>query len=71
MVLERINRFFGWQAVGRIAFRQAPLSRPTPRRSPPRIDAAQAARVEATLGAVADDGLRAALGRLGAAVKGR
>jgi hypothetical protein len=71
VVLERINRFFGWQAVGRIAFRQAPLSRPAQRRSPPRIDAAEAARVEATLGAVADDGLRAALGRLGAAVKGR
>jgi len=69
VVLERINRFFGWQAVGRIVFRQAPLSRPVPRRVPPRIDAAEAARVEATLTAVTDDGLRAALGRLGAAVK--
>ena len=28
VILERINRFFGWQAVGRIALRQAPLSRP-------------------------------------------
>jgi hypothetical protein len=42
VILERVNRFFGWQAVGRIALRQAPLSRrpvrqrrkrPTPRRS--------------------------------------
>jgi hypothetical protein len=71
VVLERINRFFGWQAVGRIAFRQAPLSRPAVRPTPPRIDAAEATRVEATLGAVTDDSLRAALGRLGAAVKGR
>jgi hypothetical protein len=71
IILERINRFFGWQAVGRLALRQAPLSRARARPAPPRIDAAEAARVESTLSAVADDELRAALGRLGAAVKGR
>jgi hypothetical protein len=71
VILERINRFFGWQAVGRIALRQAPLSRPKPRTIPPKLDAAEVARVEATLTAVTDDGLRAALGRLGAAVKRR
>jgi hypothetical protein len=71
VILERINRFFGWQAVGRIALRQAPLSRPKVKPAPPKLDAAEAARVEATLDEVADDGLRAALGRLGAAVKGR
>ena len=27
VILERVNRFFGWQAVGRLALRQAPLSR--------------------------------------------
>src|SRR6478735_8843106 len=26
VILERVNRFFGWNAVGRLAFRQAPLS---------------------------------------------
>ena len=31
IVLERVNRFFGWSAVGRLALRQGPLSR---RRSP-------------------------------------
>ena len=25
----RVNRFFGWQAVGKLALRQAPLSSPT------------------------------------------
>jgi hypothetical protein len=70
LILERVNRFFGWQAVGRIALRQAPLSaRPKPR--PPVADAAEAERVAASLTAVADDDLRLALGRLGAAVKGR
>ncbi|MCX7312065.1 MAG: DciA family protein [Hyphomicrobiales bacterium] len=71
IILERINRFFGWQAVGRIVLRQAPLTRPKARAVPPKLDAAEVARVEATLTAVADDGLRAALGRLGAAVKRR
>jgi hypothetical protein len=71
VILERINRFFGWQAVGRIALRQAPLSRPKTRTMPKKLDAAEVARVESTLGAVTDDDLRAALGRLGAAVKGR
>jgi len=71
VILERINRFFGWQAVGRIALRQAPLSRPKVKAAPPKLDASEVARVEATLTEVADDDLRAALGRLGAAVKGR
>jgi hypothetical protein len=70
LILERVNRFFGWQAVGRIALRQAPLgARPKPK--PPTADTAEAERVAAGLTAVADDGLRMALGRLGAAVKRR
>src|SRR5712691_5066780 len=32
VILERVNRFFGWQAIGRIALRQAPLKR---REQPP------------------------------------
>ena len=32
VILERVNRFFGWSAVGRLALRQGPLSRrPRPR----------------------------------------
>jgi hypothetical protein len=68
IVIERINRFFGWHAVGRIALRQAPLSR---RAAParPKADAAAAEREAAALTGVDDDALRLALGRLGAAVK--
>jgi hypothetical protein len=68
VILERVNRFFGWQAVGRLALRQAPLSRreKKPRRGP---DAALTARIAAALPEVTDDGLRDALARLGAAVK--
>jgi hypothetical protein len=69
VILERVNRFFGWHAVGRLALRQAPLSRKT-RPKPPRVPDAQAvAEVEKTLGSVEDEALRAALARLGASIK--
>jgi len=29
VILQRVNRFFGWSAVGRLALRQAPLTRRT------------------------------------------
>jgi hypothetical protein len=69
VILERVNRFFGWQAIGRIGLRQAPLRRrqqPTPP-SPP--DPVIAARIAAGLPEIADEDLRQALARLGAAIK--
>jgi hypothetical protein len=69
VILERVNRFFGWQAVGDLRLRQAPLSRRTTTTTPPAPDPEEQARIAATLSQVADDSLRAALARLGAAVK--
>jgi hypothetical protein len=68
VICERVNRFLGWRAVERIVFRQAPLRRQA-RSSGRKPDAAAAARVAACLPEIADDDLRAALARLGAAVK--
>jgi hypothetical protein len=67
VVLERINRFFGWRAVGDLRLRQAPLGRRKVAR-PAERDAAKEARIAASLNEIADDRLRAALARLGAAV---
>jgi hypothetical protein len=71
VIIERVNRYLGWQAVGAIALRQAPLRQR--RRAPerPRIDEARAAAIAAGMEGIDDDRLRAALGRLGAAVKPR
>jgi hypothetical protein len=68
VILERVNRFFGWRAVGRLALRQAPLARRTAPPPPPPPDPELAARLAATID-VADEDLRNALARLGAAIK--
>lgn len=68
-ILQRVNRFFGWNAVGKIALRQAPLSRPKLRKTIKPIEPAAVAEVSRGLGSVEDDELREALARLGATIK--
>jgi hypothetical protein len=70
-LLERINSYFGYQAIARLRLIRAPLA--LPRRSPaaatPPLDAATRAEIEAVVQPVADDALRAALAGLGATLK--
>lgn len=67
VILERVNRYFGFAAIDRIAIRQAPLrGQPgRPRRTP---DPLAVQRVADTLPDT-DEALKMALARLGAAVK--
>lgn len=68
VILERVNRFFGWQAVADLRLRQAPLARRKLRPvSAP--DPAQTAQIAASLPDITDAGLKDALARLGAAIK--
>ncbi|HZL31975.1 MAG TPA: DciA family protein [Pseudolabrys sp.] len=69
IIVERVNRFFGWQAIGRLALRQAPLRRRTPALPPPAPDPAVTARIAEGMPQIEDEDLRQALARLGAAVK--
>jgi hypothetical protein len=69
VIIERINRFLGWRAIERVALRQAPLARRAKPKPPPAIDAEAARRIADRMTDVTDESLRAALGRLGAAVK--
>jgi hypothetical protein len=69
VILERVNRFFGWQAIGRIALRQAPLRRREPPRAPLKPDPTIAARIAEAMPEMVDEDLRQALARLGAAIK--
>jgi hypothetical protein len=69
VIVERVNRFFGWRAVKRIAIRQAPLTRREAPRPPKGPDAAAVAAAAARLPDIEDEALRAALARLAAAIK--
>ena len=69
VILQRVNRFFGWSAVGRLALRQAPLSRKESRKPAKPPAAADVAKLAETMRAIEDDDLRNALARLGASIK--
>src|SRR3954466_10174910 len=57
VILQRVNQFLGWNAVGRLALRQAPLSYRKPRDVATALDATRVAKVAATLTGVEDDEL--------------
>jgi hypothetical protein len=69
VILERVNQFFGWQAVASLRLRQAPLSRRAEPRAARAPDPAATARIAATLPEIRDEKLRQALARLGAAME--
>jgi len=72
VIVERVNAFFGYPAVARLALVQAPLpprDEPAPRRVPAALDAGSEAALAGEVDGVADDGLRAALLRLGRAIR--
>jgi len=69
VILERVNRFFGWSAVGRLALRQGPLSRRSRRAARSAPDAKEVEQVAQTLSSIEDEQLRTALARLGASIK--
>jgi hypothetical protein len=69
VILQRVNRFFGWSAVGKLALRQAPLSRRDRPSRPRPPDPKEVADVAKSLTSVEDEALREALARLGAAIK--
>jgi hypothetical protein len=68
VILERVNRFFGWQAVARLRLRQAPLSQRTQPPMPLAPDPEAAARLAERFPEIQDANLRRALARLGASV---
>ncbi len=72
-VIERTNAFLGYAAVARVRLVQGPVARRQPRQEPGErpLDGAAATRLAATLADVDDDGLRAALDRLGRGVLAR
>lgn len=70
IVAERINSYFGWRCVGRIALRQGPVpQRHVPPPLPPGPDPGEVSAVRGEIGAFEDEALGSALARLGALVR--
>lgn len=71
-IMERINMFFGWAAVGRIRIVQKPIQveRTKQRRQPRALTSEEEAALRGSLGHLENDKLRVALEKLGRAVKG-
>lgn len=67
LVIERINRFFGREAVARLVLVQGPLplATPSPVAMPTPLTADEAQALDLRLAEIADPELRAALARLG------
>ena len=57
LIIERVNRFFGWQAIDRLALRQAPLTRRGKPKSRPPLDPAAAERIAGGLTGITDESL--------------
>ncbi len=69
MIIERVNRFFGYQAIVQIAFRQGRMPSTTPRRAAPTKGPVPAELGEG-LRAIADPELRACLESLAGHIAG-
>jgi hypothetical protein len=72
-VIERINTFYGWRAIGRIKILQKPVQvkRPEPKKSLRPLTRSEEERLETNLEGVENDRLREALKKLGAQVIAR
>lgn len=66
--MERVNRYFGYGAVSRIAIRQGAAAPPGDKEAERRVPGPVSAETTAELKAVADDDLRAALEALAAQI---
>lgn len=71
VLIERINAFFGYRAVARLALKQGPPAAAAPAAPPKRkLEAAERQLLARDLAAIDDDALKTALQRLGEAVIG-
>ncbi|RUU53232.1 DUF721 domain-containing protein [Mesorhizobium sp. M2C.T.Ca.TU.002.02.1.1] len=71
-VINRVNAFLGFNAIGRIKILQKPVlsQKARPKRAPLPLSEAEKSKLSHLVGKIEDDGLRASLERLGATIMG-
>ncbi|WP_075995789.1 DUF721 domain-containing protein [Salaquimonas pukyongi] len=69
-LMDRLNRFFGYGAVGRIRLVQKPVGKPAPakHRRKPELTEEESRRLAEVLDEIGNDGLRESLARFGRGV---
>ncbi|MCA0012478.1 DUF721 domain-containing protein [Mesorhizobium sp. B292B1B] len=72
-IINRVNAFLGFTAIGRIRIVQKPVLSEKARPKPPArpLNEAEKSRLSHIVGKIEDDGLRASLERLGATILGQ
>ena len=71
LLIERVNAFFGYRAVGRLALRQGPLPVKPPPPEPRALTPAEEQRLASVTAPIEDEALRTALARFGRAMLAR
>jgi hypothetical protein len=71
-IINRVNAFLGFNAIGRIKIVQKPVlsEKARPKPAPRPLTSVEKAKLSDTVGKIEDDGLRASLERLGATILG-
>ncbi|CAN7359476.1 DUF721 domain-containing protein [Mesorhizobium caraganae] len=71
-IINRVNGFLGFNAIGRIRIVQKPVlsEKARPKPAPRPLTSVEKAKLSDTVGKIEDDGLRASLERLGATILG-
>lgn len=70
-IIERVNAFLGFGAIGRVKIVQKPVApAPKPRPVPRRLTGAETAHLDKLVDGIENDGLREALARLGRSILG-
>ncbi len=68
-VIDRVNTYYGWRCIGKIVLKQGPVRRVEKKKPPAPVLTPEArAKVSSALHDIEEDGLKAALDRLGQAI---
>jgi hypothetical protein len=68
-IIDRVNTYYGWRCIGKLVLKQGPVRRVEKKRPPaPTLTPADQQKVNAAIDPIEEEGLKAALDRLGQAI---
>ncbi|WP_457090656.1 DUF721 domain-containing protein [Microvirga sp. P5_D2] len=69
IIIDRVNTYYGWRCIGKLVLKQGPVRRVEKKRPPaPTLTPEDQEKVSAAIGPIEEEGLKAALDRLGQAI---